>query len=62
MRKIILSAALALSTLGLAACSDNVDEGATGSVDSGAGTTTTEPAAPAEDPMAAPETPAAPAQ
>lgn len=57
MRKFLISAALVLSTLGLAACSDNVDEGATGSVEGGA------PAeqAPAGDPMAAPE-PAAPAQ
>jgi hypothetical protein len=62
MRKFLISAVLAVSTLGLAACSDNVDEGATGSVEGGAGTTTTtEPVAPA-DPMAAPEEPAAPAQ
>ena len=60
MRKFLISAALVLSTLGLAACSDNVDEGATGSVEGGA---TTEQA-PAGDPMAAPEpaAPAAPAQ
>jgi hypothetical protein len=57
MRKFLISAALVVSTLGLAACSDNVDEGATGSVEGGV----EQPAAPA-DPMAAPEEPAAPAQ
>ncbi|WP_198585865.1 hypothetical protein [Pararhizobium haloflavum] len=54
MRKFLISAALVVSTLGLAACSDNVDENATGSVE--------EPAAPAGDPMAAPEPAPAPAE
>lgn len=61
MRKILISAVLAVSTLGLAACSDNVDEGATGSVEGGADTGMEQPVAPA-DPAAAPETPAAPAE
>lgn len=58
MRKVLLSALLAVSTLGLAACSDNVDEGATGSVESGA---PADPAAPAADPAAPATEPAAPA-
>jgi hypothetical protein len=32
MRKFLITSAVALSTLGLVACSDNVDEGTTGSV------------------------------
>lgn len=52
MRKFLISAALLVSTLGLAACSDNVDENSTGSTDGGAGME--QPAAPAGDPAAAP--------
>jgi hypothetical protein len=53
MRKFLISAAVLMSTLGLAACSDNVDENATGSVNDPMATE--QPAAPAGDPMAAPE-------
>jgi hypothetical protein len=55
MRKFLISAALVVSTLGLAACSDNVDENATGSVDNTAPMEQpAAPAAPAEDPAATP--------
>jgi hypothetical protein len=55
MRKFLISAALVVSTLGLAACSDNVDENATGSVDNTAPMEQpAAPAAPAEDPAVTP--------
>jgi hypothetical protein len=59
MRKFLISSALVVGTLGLAACSDNVDENATGSVNDDP-MATEQPAAPAGDPAATTE-PAAPA-
>jgi len=53
MRKFLITAALAVSALGLAACSDNVDENATGSVDGGTAPME-QPAAPAGDPATTP--------
>lgn len=55
MRKFLISTALVVSTLGLAACSDNVDENATGSVeDTAPMETPAAPAAPADEPSVTP--------